>query len=499
MLEKYCDILVIGNELPGLITAAFLARRGLSVQVIDSDLFADHDKLPDPVCLCNLHSKLLRSILGRLNCPEVTIQNFLNKESNLQFIFPQNRIDIFNNPLNYFDEIEREFTDFKEQIKKFYENQAKLRHQTDINELFQQLIPSGWKAKRLFKKFIQEQQLNDKNDEFESLSNLDNRIKHFLKAQFLMAYQKFCDKPFDFQVSELFNPGDGEIFSVQSGIKNLKSILKDRITNYDGVVKDKVQIKNLLFRNGIFEGAELDETHGKILSKYVIWNDSLGKMGHLLPNKFRFRKLRKKCQEKHFNHHWFTARFTVDSKYIPEQMKSNLLIINDTKKDLVADNFYYLQVNKNKSSTATINVNFLLSSDALEKSDDYFSPFFNKIEQRLIELLPFSENSLKLEFPIKNDDQPVDTLFPLNEDEFKIFKHSASINGVSQQDNELFLDLFKIHYKTEAPNLYISHPVIFSAFGIESKLILGLKITDLIWHEVEKSKRRAMKTERRVA
>ena len=37
MLEKYCDILVVGTELPGLVSAAFLARRGLSVQILDTN------------------------------------------------------------------------------------------------------------------------------------------------------------------------------------------------------------------------------------------------------------------------------------------------------------------------------------------------------------------------------------------------------------------------------------------------------------------------------
>ncbi|MBU0506917.1 hypothetical protein KJ708_13090, partial [bacterium] len=130
MLEKYCDILIIGDHLPGLVTAAFLARRGLSVQVIDTDLFSKHPKKPDPVCLTNIHSNLLRSILGRLNVPEVTIQSVLNQDATLQYVYPKSRIDIFHNPMDYFDEVEREFKDNFKEIKRFYEKQSKLRHRT---------------------------------------------------------------------------------------------------------------------------------------------------------------------------------------------------------------------------------------------------------------------------------------------------------------------------------------------------------------------------------
>ena len=85
-------------------------------------------------------------------------------------------MDIFNNPLTYFEEIEREFPKYYPQIKRFYENQAKLRHQTDVSELFQQLLPSSWKERRAFKKFIGEQNLNKANPEYHDLLNLDDRL-----------------------------------------------------------------------------------------------------------------------------------------------------------------------------------------------------------------------------------------------------------------------------------------------------------------------------------
>ncbi|MBF0103873.1 MAG: hypothetical protein HQM16_00985 [Deltaproteobacteria bacterium] len=498
MLEKYCDILVIGNELPGLVTAAFLARRGLSVQVVDSDLFLDHPKMPDPVCLTNIHSKLLRSILGRLNCPEITIQNFLNRDAILQFIFPHHRIDICNDPLNYYEEIEREFGRFKNKMRFFYEEQTKLRHQTDTNELFQKLIPSSWKERRQFKKFVEEQSLDNKSADFNELTSLSPRIKSFLKAQYLLAYQQVSAEPFACQISELLNPGDGEIFGVYPGVNVLKNILKDRITQYDGFVKKKIQISELLFRNGIVEGIQLDDRC--ILSKYVIWNSSLLKLAELLPQKLRFRRLKKICQKSSFDFHWFTTRFSVDKKFIPHPMKSNVVLINDSHKELVDDNFLYLQIlDKKNDPRCLINVNFLLPPSALNEEEDFFIPYIDSFKKQLVQLLPFCEKSLSLEFPTKNLNQPLDTLFPLNENDFEIFKHSARQNGVAVQAEEKFTELFDLHYKTKAPNFYISHPKIFTSFGLESKLVLGLKITDLIWQEVEKDKKRAMKSERRIA
>jgi hypothetical protein len=499
MLEKYCDILVVGNDLPGLIIAAFLARRGLSVQVIDYELYSDHPEALDPVCFTNTHSKLLRSILGRLNVPETTIQNYTNKDSTLQIIFPHSRIDVYNNPLTYFEEIEREFADHVD-IKRFYEHQARIRHQIDVTELFQQLLPSSWKEKRVFNKFIQEQNINDKSQEYQSLMSKDSTLAAYFKAQVLLAYQSFVPKPFAYQIAELFNPGDGEIFGIHGGIKTIKNMLYDRIRHYDGIIRKKTQIKALLFRNGAFDGVQIDDQQNAILSKYLIWNGSLEKLGKVLPNKWRFRKLKKFTEGFEFDHHWFTAKFTVDRKYIPEPMKGNVISIIDPKKELIGDNLLYLQIKRDKvDQEAIISVNFLLPHTALNEGDEFFESYFKTIKESLLKLLPFSHKSLKQSFPLASKEQKHDTLFPLNENDFEVFKYSAAKYGVSTQQQSNFMDLFQLHYKTPAPNFYISNSEIFQAFGMESKLMLGLKITDLIWKEVDKVKKRAMKSEKRIA
>src|SRR3989338_4601307 len=148
MLERYCDTLVIGTELPGLITAAFLARRGLSVHLLDLDPFAGASHTPDPFCVAHLHSKLLRSILGRLNVPEPNINLLKETDSPLQVIFPKKRIDISPNPIIFYEELEREFPKHIDQLKIFYENLAHIKHQVDTQQLYSHLLPKTFMAKR---------------------------------------------------------------------------------------------------------------------------------------------------------------------------------------------------------------------------------------------------------------------------------------------------------------------------------------------------------------
>ena len=500
MLEKYCDILVIGTELPGLVTGAFLAKRGLSVQILETDSYSEHSNLPDPVCLTNVKSKLLRSILGRLNVPENTIQNLLHQETTLQVLFPKHRIDIFENPLYYEEEISREFPKFHEELKNFYETLARLRHQTDVNELFQHLLPFSWREKNHFKKFIKIHHLNEKNKDYGQLHDADILLKTYLDAQILVALNLICEEPFSHQVAELFNPTDGAVFSVVSGCRDLQKMLLDRISSHNGKIRRKEIIQKLLYRQGVFEGAELKHSQDSILAKYFIWNTSFEDLQTVLPNKWCFRSLRKKCGFFPTHFHWFTVKFKIEKRFIPDPMKKNCLVILDPKKELRGTNFLYLQLKDLKHQEDTIiSVNFLLPKSTLKENSEFFQKYFEEIQKHLTDFLPFSKGHLKQVFPFSPDSDQQDLLFPLHEDDFEIFIHSAQTNGILQQDEKKFLDLFPLNFKTPAPNLFLSHPAIFAPFGLDAKLTLGLKITDIIWQETEKEKRRAMKAERRIA
>lgn len=500
MLEKYCDILVIGTELPGLITAAFLARRGLSVQVIESDFYANHPQMPDPTCLTGVHSKLLRSILGRLNVPEVTIQNFLALESNLQVIFPKHRVDVCGNPLLYADEIEREFPSEESCIKTFYEDLARERHQIDVNDLFQQLLPYTWRERRAFKKFLKQSKLHDKSAVYKNILAKNSVLKSYFKAQYILGYQSFCDDPFAFQVAEMFNPGDGEIFGIISGLKPLRDILLDRLTHHDGHIRHKISAQKLLYRNGIFEGVELSGTGDTVLAKYIIWNSSLAKLRELLPKKWRYRSLRKSCDAFQSHFQWFTVRFEIAKNLIPEPMKRNVVLIDEAGKELSGTNFLYVQIrDTEEDATSLIDVNFLLPRSALGENNEFFKPHFDGIRAKLLNVLPFSEKHLRQVFPLENAEKVEDTLFPMSENDFEVFRHAAETFGVGQQDEKSFQNLFPLNYRTPTPNFFVTHPKVFNAFALESKLMLGLKITDIIWQEAEKEKKRAMKSERRIA
>lgn len=499
MLERYCDALIIGTDLSGLITGAFLARRGLTVHILDLDPFARNAKEPDPFCVAHLHSKLFRSILGRLNIPESDIQALSGSDSPLQIIFPNKRIDISANPVTFFDELEREFPDQHQNLKLFYEKLANIKHQVETQQLYSLLLPTSFKEKRQLMKFVKEHQLDNRLKGLGIDVENNSTLHNFLMAQLKLVTYTHTNSPFAFQVAELLNPSEGEIFSVQGGHHYLKRLFIERVQHHEGAYRPEAKIEKLLYRDGIFEGAALAGMEGNVLARYVIWNTDLKRLNQFLPNLWRFRKLRKSIHNIKPSAHWFTAHYELPKEFIPEPMKDNLVVISNPEKELKGSNFLYVQIKPKEENKVLISVSYLWGPESLEADEETFLNLHEQIRIIIGKLFPFGENHLTYQFPLKEVSSDTNTLFPLEENDFEIFKQSAKEHTIYSLAPKSFSDLFPIGYKTAAPNLFITSPEILGSLGYEGKFMLGLKVTDLIWEDVKKEKKWAMKTERRIA
>jgi len=348
-------------------------------------------------------------------------------------------------------------------------------------------------------KFVKNKKLDQRLNELNLPIDTQAELKSFITAQLKLLTYAHVDIPFAFQIAELLNPGEGEILSVKGGHDSLKHLFLERIAHHEGALRTESAIEKLLFKNGVIEGVELASQEGTILSRYVIWNTDLKKLGNYLPNTFRYRSLRKSIQKISPSALWFSCSFEVPSKFIPQPMGDNIIFISKPDEALEGTNFLYIQIKKRQEQKTEISVSYLLPCQWLEKSPGEFAPLYEKIKNSLHFLMPFSENDLKLTFPLEKRPEESETLFPLGDNDFEILKQSAQNHPVYSLKPSSFKDLFPLTYKTPTPNFFLTSPEILGSMGYEGRFMLGLKVTDIIWQDVEKEKRRAMKLEKRIA
>lgn len=504
MSGKFCDILIVGCELSGLITGVFLAKRGLSVIVINTD----HDvgtqkKNIQPNLISHLDSRLFKSILGRLSIADSELGIVNRYDTPYQVVFPNHRIDVTTHRDKFYKELQREFPENAEAIRSFYSSLDELDRSLDNDMLQELILPRGIFPYFKFNKFIKENHLNLNIVDWIKTLNLDPEIGSFMDAQIKFLSNLHCALPFSYPLAKLLANQNSVLFDVKGGIGQLKKLFMSKIETFNGKVKNDIKIENILIEKRKVKGVRLGGFEGMIACKYLLWNQTSSSLEPWLPQNFLSKWLIRKIRKTKPKFARFSIQFEVDSEIIPIGMKSNVLFVKNPKQPLVGPNFlhlhfYYPNEPEGNSAKKTLLVTYLLPHEALTQNDELFDPIHAEIAKYLHELMPFSEGHIDLKFPREDSAPTGELLFPIEESDYEVFKKNAAQNPIYEAEAQKFQDLFPFPHRTIYKNLILTGPEILAALGFEGEFLLGLKTTDLIWSDFEKVKKKGIK-QRRIA
>lgn len=505
MSEKYSDVIIVGTDLAGLITGAFLAKRGLSVTVLNFERdVASEKKNIQPNLITNLESRLFKSILGRLSILDHELQIIRRLEVPFQVVLPRHRVDLFRDRDRLQKEIRREFPLDTVPLAAFYETVDHFDTTLDTERLQELILPKSLRSRWRFSQFVKHTGLNQRVRE--ATHNLGNNreVQALLECQVKFLSQTHSENPFLYQIAKTLSTDNCVLFEVQGGLGHLKKLFLDKIEQFSGKVKNEVRIEGFHFEKRHIQSLQLGGFEGALGCKYLLWNDEVRGIREFLPKKFRNRKLLKKIKTIQPKFYHFSIQFEMDPDVIPVGMRENLLLIGDPEQPLTGTNFLHLNLfqrtNEGEANSPTLlTVSYLLEAAKLQEPSEFFQEIHQQISVILHELLPFSENRFRLSFPLsqpKADD--VGTLFPMEKSDFEIFRENAGANPVYQLAPQNFGDLFPINNRTAYKNMFLTSPEILAALGSEGKFLLGLKTIDLIWGEVETSRKKAIK-QRKIA
>jgi len=504
MSEKFCDILIVGCELSGLITGVFLAKRGLSVIVLNTDQdVGTQKKNIQPNLISHLDSRLFKTILGRLSIADSELGIVNRYDMPYQVVFPDHRIDVTVQRDKFYKELKREFAENADAIRSFYLSLDELDRALD-NDSFQDFIlPRGLLAQFKFKQFIKENHLDLTIADWIKTLNLDPEIASFMEAQIRFLSNLHCEVPFSYPLAKLLANQNSVLFDVKGGIGQLKKLFMSKIESYNGKVKNDIKIDKLLIDKRKVQGVKLGGFEGMIACKYLLWNQSAPSLEAWLPQNFLGRWALRKIKKTRPKLARFSIQYEVDSAAVPLGMKSNVLYVKDPSQALLGPNFlhlhfYYPPEHQENAPKKTLIVTYLLPHEALSQDDAAFDAIHAEITRHLHELMPFSEGKIELMFP-KDETQPnADLLFPLEESDYETFKRNAAQNPIYEVEAKKFQELFPFPHRTIYKNLILTGPEILAALGFEGEFLLGLKTTDLIWGDFEKVKKKGIK-QRRIA
>ena len=505
MSEKYSDVLIVGTDLAGLITGAFLAKRGLSVTVLNfARDVASEKKNIQPNLITNLESRLFKSILGRLSILDHELQIIRRLEVPFQVVLPRHRIDIFRDRDRLQREIQREFPLDKQSLAAFYESVDQFDTTMDTERLQELILPKTLRSRWKFTQFVKQTGLNQRVREATHNLGSTQEVQALLECQLKFLSQTHSDNPFLYQIAKTLSTDNCMLFEVQGGLGHLKKLFLDKIEQFSGKVKNEVRIEGFQFEKRYLKSIQLGGFEGALGCKYLLWNDEIHGIKEFLPKKFRNRRLVKKINGVQPKFYHFSIQYEMDPHVVPVGMRENLLFIGDPDKPLTGTNFLHLNLfhhpaEEEDAGPAYLTVSYLLEATKLNEPAEFFQGMHKEITAILHRLLPFSEHRIGLSFPLGHTKPNEDgTLFPMEKADFEIFRENAAANPVYQLAPQNFGDLFPINNRTPYKNLFLTSPEILAALGSEGKFLLGLKTIDLIWGEVETSRKKAIK-QRKIA
>lgn len=501
MLEKYCDILVVGTELTGLITSAFLAKRGLSIFVLP--MLTKHKRASsiEPHCFFPLNSLQLKSVLGRLGISEEELPKKPTDSVPLQIILPNHRIDVSTYAPLFEEELNREFPDKKTSVLGLYQALDDYRQTIDQEKLEELFLPENFWDRYKLKRLIEDYQLDHNVGDFLKEIEGKDELIAFFESQLRHVSDAFTQNPFLYQIAKFISLSEKGFCVLEGGIDSLKRLLLQRIAEYGGEILDPHHIETLAFERSYLSRVVMNGFEGTIHPRYALWNRPLLDLAAYLPNKFRFRRFTKRLEQLKPTHYRFCVQFSVPKAFFPVGMHHQVLLVGDPTKPLEAENCLYIQREANdREDLYNLSVHYLLAAASLEDRAERFYERHERIRGLLLMLMPFTNTALHICFPLphKTGDPLQATLFPLDKEPFEIFLEAAKLHPVYEQKTDRFIDLFSLDFRTPANNLFLCSPELLIHFGLDGKVILAKQLSKLLKERLMKQKEKALRKKRRM-
>lgn len=228
-METKYDILIIGSEISGLLSAVLLAKKGFRVAVVsgmdgssvyEKDGYTFNER---PSFITGLKGGPLGTLFDEIGLPKDT---GIKGAIPYQVILPDERVDIYEDPKFFHEELRRCFPKEIDKVSDFYNHLSglneEIRHVMDMNPFsFRLLLPSGIRKGK-----------NPLRDLAEGLG-LSHRFQSFVRAQ--ISSFSYLDGPTSMiAASSILESSRKGIYSMEGGLCGLKEMLLKKIKSFGG-------------------------------------------------------------------------------------------------------------------------------------------------------------------------------------------------------------------------------------------------------------------------
>jgi len=401
--DAYYDIVVVGTELTGLISAAMLAKKGYRVLVVghggQTNAF-DHDGFPfvrRPWLFDGFEtSAAIKKVFSELALSLEMHNRPKPFDPYYQVALPKHRIDVVAKESLVKREFKREFPDDTEQIDRFYKDietvAAKLSESLESPTL---LPPSGFMEKRAFRK-LTSHLLNGNAQLADPLRSFppNHPFRQFVLAPLLMSTGCHMDPYSTVQMIRATSHLRNGLFDINGGIDGLKRIFLDKVKDNCGDYREEVLVDHVKVKRGRLREIVLRNRREVIGCEAVLCNTDIKRFFNLIPQEDQKQRYHLKVLELQPTHYLYTINFALRKEAVPVGMGRHVFVVGDCNEPLENDNVLLLCVDpagtpEPATNARVISVSARLNARQVRPTLDSIAGHDERIIARVAQTIPF--------------------------------------------------------------------------------------------------------------
>jgi len=386
-MKKHYDTIIIGSDLSGYLTATALTLQGQEVLLIPQDTFYHGYQIQNykfehtPYALTGFNSEWFKKLTAQVGFDVTDLSLIKRFVPPYQIVFPEHRIDMYQEPHLRLLEFKREF---------------------------------GAKAEELFHLFtrIETQETSPLEDakkmnEYTRNMGTPDMFKQMLLGQALYFSNSYLDNPSINVIGTLLAGAHQGLFYIKGGLSKLYSILAEKINAAGSLVREDILTQAIVSEKDTITGVQVSSHEGFIRCGRLILNGYLHSSGGILESleegssKKRLLSLFDTMEYPVFK---WSIHMGIDQKAIPVGMGDNIIMWNNNDLDPLNGNLLFLHVSgRHEVSRAPVGQR-ILSITAMVPYEDSFMQrnSLRKLTIQMLEqtskLIPFLDQHIFMIF-----------------------------------------------------------------------------------------------------
>jgi phytoene dehydrogenase-like protein len=406
MSDAYYNVIVVGTELPGLISAAILAKQGYRVLVVGHESHTNcykHEGYPfirRPWLFSGFEtSTVIKKVFADLSL-SLEMHNRPKPFSPFyQVVLPGHRIDVVGKEERFKRELRREFPADTAQIQTFYQQvRAQNEKLSQVFDTGSVLPPQGFFEQRAHKKVTDEAFNGGVVDPLKAFPE-GHPFRAFVLGPMLMGTACSVSPYSALQVIRSTTHLSHGLFDIEGNIDALKHIFIEKVKGNCGDYREKVVVERCVVKRGSIREIVVRDRREVIGCDVLICNMDVKRFFNLVPQEDQKQRFHLKIHELQPTHLLYTVNFALRASAIPQGMGQHVITVRDASKPLENENLMLLCVDpaglpEPELDARVVSASVRLNARQVRPTIDNIEAHTNRIVEGVCDVIPFFHENL---------------------------------------------------------------------------------------------------------